>query len=380
MKGALLPADEGHVVDALQPRMACLMGIPVHVVDRKGCVDLLVHYRNHRIPCFLTTPNVNFVATALLDRDFRDSICRSDVSVVDGMPLLWVARLLGIPLRERVSGSDLFEDLAKSAGVWRTFFVGGPEGVAQKACSRLSETENSIEPVGFFYPGFASLDQMPNDKIITAVHGAKPDLLILALGAVKGQAWICRHLDALPPCVVSHLGAVVNFAAGEVLRAPVWIQRSGLEWVWRIKEEPGLWRRYWKDGLSFLAFFVLRTLPLALASWCERLVSAAMPWQGRECRLLVHVRQDGCFVLSGDCVDGQFDDLVKAVHERSVLGLDVFMDLSAVRRIDPFFAGFLMVTESRLRRCGQRLVLSRVGRRLRRRFHWMGASDLLEKN
>lgn len=369
---------DGHVLQRL--RVACVMGLPVHVLNRKDCLSVLDGFRRHQRRCFLTTPNVNFMVTALQDRDFRDSVCLSDVSVVDGMPLVWVARLLDIPVHERVSGADLFEDLSRSDDVWRTFFVGGPEGAAKEACLRLSEAQTKMVPVGFFYPGFSSLDDMPNAEIIQSVHAARPDLLILALGAVKGQAWIRRHLEALPACVVSHLGAVVNFAAGGVLRAPVWVQRSGLEWIWRIKEEPALWRRYWKDGCSFLGFFVRRTVPLAFGLWIERLQLSTKLVREEERCFRMFIRRDGLFVLSGFCWDGKFDDLMDKVDDRLAQHLDVVMDLSVVKSVDPFFAGFLMVTEARLRLLGRRLVLIGVPRCVSRRFHWMGAGALMEAN
>ena len=91
------------------------------------------------------------------------------------------------------------------------------------------------------------------------MNAARPDFLVVSLGAAKGQAWIMRNLHRLDVPLVSHLGAVVNFVAGEVRRAPRWMQRSGLEWAWRVKEEPALLRRYAGDAL--------RLLPLA---WRER--------------------------------------------------------------------------------------------------------------
>ncbi len=373
------PSGQAGPVQAVpQPKVVCLMGMPVHVVDRQACLALLAQDKQQKKTCFLTTPNVNFMATALQDRDFRDSICRSDLVVADGMPLVWVARLLGIPLRERVSGSDLFEDLAKSDEVWRTFFMGGPPGVAEQACQRLSGAGSAIEPVGFFYPGFASVDDMPNEAIVQAVRGARPDLLILALGAVKGQAWISKHLEALPACVVSHLGAVVNFAAGGVSRAPLWVQKSGLEWIWRIKEEPGLWRRYWRDGRTFLAFFLTRSLPLALSLWHERRLARARACAAGESALGMEVDPQGCIRLSGEAVQGPFDRLARLLEERFLQGPEVVLEVSRLQTLDPFFAGFLMITESRGRQMGRRLRLTGLTPRIRRRLRWMGADALLE--
>ena len=118
--------------------------------------------------------------------------------------------------------------------------------------------------VDFLSPGFGSVVDMSTPAIIDRINQSSADFLVVALGASKGQAWIEHNLPRLNPPVVSHLGAVINFAGGSIKRAPVWVQKLGLEWVWRVKEEPTLWRRYWNDGLSFLNVIVTQAIPLAL--------------------------------------------------------------------------------------------------------------------
>jgi N-acetylglucosaminyldiphosphoundecaprenol N-acetyl-beta-D-mannosaminyltransferase len=150
-------------------------------------------------------------------------------------------------------------------GPLRVFFFGGPDGVAARASEALNRQHNpSMVCVGFESPGFGSVEQMSSDACIARINATGADFVVVALGARKGQAWIEHNRKRLTAPVISHLGAVVNFVAGTVVRAPAWVQKAGLEWAWRIKEEPALWRRYASDGLQFGHLLITRVLPGAV--------------------------------------------------------------------------------------------------------------------
>ena len=110
--------------------------------------------------------------------------------------------------------------------------------------------------VGFESPGYGDVESMSSPETIQRINAARADFVVVSLGAQKGQAWIVRNRERLSAPVVSHLGAVVNFVAGEVLRAPRWMQRGGMEWAWRILQEPALARRYAKDGFVLFGLVV----------------------------------------------------------------------------------------------------------------------------
>jgi N-acetylglucosaminyldiphosphoundecaprenol N-acetyl-beta-D-mannosaminyltransferase len=173
---------------------------------------------------------------------------------VDGMPLVWLGRRNGIPFPERVAGSSLLLRLASDPAPrpLRIHFFGGEPGVAQRAAARLPELGGGLVDAGWTDPGFGSVESMGSVQYIERINGSGADLLVLALGAKKGHEWIARNRDRVTVPVISHLGATVNFIAGTVQRAPAWVQDSGLEWIWRILQEPKLLRRYWTDGLMFL--------------------------------------------------------------------------------------------------------------------------------
>lgn len=238
-----------------------LASLPFHAIDVATTVHRLCVAMRDRQRLFLSTPNLNFLMTAQRDAAFRASVLHSDLSVADGMPILWLARRQGTPLPERVAGASLFEALRQGDGQAvlgrpiKVFFFGGPPGVAQRACEVLNAEHaqgGSMQGVGALCPGFGAVQEMSTPEVLAAINASDADFLVVALGAQKGQAWILHNLPHLQVPVVSHLGAVVNFVAGTVRRAPSAWQRWGLEWLWRIKEEPGLFKRYWADGWGFL--------------------------------------------------------------------------------------------------------------------------------
>lgn len=239
-----------------------VLGLPFDIIDLDGAEAKVRAAVASRTRLFISTPNTNFVVAALRDSAFRDSVLHSHLSLMDGMPLVWAARLMGIPIPERVSGSDLFERLNRPGSTpMKVYFFGGPPGVAAKACATLNAGDGAMTCVGSDEAGFGSIEDMSSAETIDRINASGADFLVVALGAAKGQAWIEYNLRRLTVPVVSHLGAVVNFVAGKVQRAPAWVQHVGLEWIWRVKEEPHLWRRYAADALTFTKLLVTEILP-----------------------------------------------------------------------------------------------------------------------
>ena len=234
-----------------------LLGIDFDVIGLDETVARVRRAAALRQSLFLSTANVNFAVLASQDAAFRRSLDTSDLCVPDGAPIVWLARLMGLPLRQRVAGADIFEALRYGAGDrLRIFFFGGPPGIASRAAEVINSEGRGMVCVGFESPGYGDVDSMSSPETIERINAARADFVVVSLGAQKGQAWIVRNRERLSAPVVSHLGAVVNFVAGEVLRAPQWMQRGGMEWAWRIWQEPALARRYAKDGLVLLTLVV----------------------------------------------------------------------------------------------------------------------------
>lgn len=255
------------------------------------------------------------------------------------------------------------------------YFFGGPPGVAQKASEKLNGDESAMQAVGFDSPGFGSIEQMSDPATIKKINDSGADFLIVALGAKKGQAWIQHNLPALTVPLVSHLGAVINFVAGTVSRAPRWAQRSGLEWVWRIKEEPNLWRRYWKDGLNLLRLLVSIIVPAALAARRSavpdaQFVAAVMLLRtdGGDCRLM----------LSGAIGHPNITRWKNLLEQAARCSGPVVVDCAALSYIDSAALGSLMLLYGTCLAARRPWSLVSVSAPLRRQFALNCAQYLLE--
>jgi N-acetylglucosaminyldiphosphoundecaprenol N-acetyl-beta-D-mannosaminyltransferase len=232
-----------------------LLDLPFDVVRLQEAVWIVHSAAMARRPLMLATPNVNFMALASRDDAFRSAVLDCDLFLADGMPIVWISKLTALPLPERVSGSSLFMELAKQSGdrPLRVFFFGGAEGVAERAARRISDLGAGLTPAGWLSPGFGDLEQLSADATIQAINDSGADLLMVAIGAKRGHEWMSRNRPHITVPVIAYLGATINFVAGTVRRAPSWVQRSGLEWLWRVAEEPSLASRYARDGLSLLS-------------------------------------------------------------------------------------------------------------------------------
>jgi len=353
VKSATLPDFERDV--------HCLLGLPIDAIDLAGAEKRIRAAAKTRLPCFMSTPNVNFLVASRSDQAFRDAVLHSDLSVADGMPLVWLARLTGIPLHERVAGANLFEALSRGSDARRlaVYFFGGPQGVAEAAGRRLGREAKGLVCVGHESPGFGSVEEMSSEDTIRRINASNADLLVVSLGARKGQAWIERNRARLNVPVVSHLGAVVDFAAGRIRRAPPWMQRAGLEWLWRIKEQPSLWRRYSSDGLALALLLLTRVLPYV---WYMR--SRWHPADaGIEARDTRHVYS---IVLRGAWTHANIAGLRRAFSQAARSGKDVRLEMTAVSHVDSAFVGLVMLLLSYLQQHHRRLAIVAVPSRVRR--------------
>lgn len=206
------------------------------------------------------TPNVDHVVTAEDDAAFREAYAAASLSLTDGQALVWAMRLLGTPVPEKVSGSDLVSPLMRRAAAegWRVYLLGGAPGAAEVAAARL-ERELGVRIAGVDAPRVAVEGDAGEPAILERVRRARPQLVVVGLGAPKQERFVHRSLSQLGPAVALGLGASIDFLAGRVRRAPRWVSRSGLEWMFRLAQEPRrLAHRYLVKDPRFLAI-VART-------------------------------------------------------------------------------------------------------------------------
>jgi N-acetylglucosaminyldiphosphoundecaprenol N-acetyl-beta-D-mannosaminyltransferase len=194
------------------------------------------------------TPNVDHIVMASESARFRRAYAAADLSLADGQPVVWASRLLGHPVPEKISGSDLaprLMGLAEARG-FRVYLLGGGQGVAAAAARRLRQQHPRLAIVGSASPRIDLREPAATRAaIVRAIQDARPDLVLVALGAPKQELWIHQVAGELRPAVLLGIGASIDFIAGTARRAPAWLSAIGLEWFYRLLHEPRrLWRRY----------------------------------------------------------------------------------------------------------------------------------------
>jgi N-acetylglucosaminyldiphosphoundecaprenol N-acetyl-beta-D-mannosaminyltransferase len=205
-------------------------------------------------PHQVATVNPEFVMTAQRDANFCVTINEAALALPDGIGLLWAARLLGQPLRERVTGSDTVPLIARisSQKGYRLFLLGAAPGIAEQAAAILQRSNPGLEIAGTFA---GSPRQEDEDAICARIVQAAPDFLFVAYGAPQQDLWIKRNMARLQVPVCMGVGGTLDFIAGVTPRAPEWMRRSGLEWLYRLLKQPRRWRRMLR--LPVFAFQVL---------------------------------------------------------------------------------------------------------------------------
>ena len=354
-----------------------LFGVPVDAIDMANTLERITAAAVSRKPFLISTINLNFLLTSQTDEEFRESILRSNLCTADGMPILWIARLLGIPINTRIAGSDVFEALKARQHPARrlnVFLFGGARGVAAAACEKINAEHGPLFCTGWHDPGFVSVDEMSTDTILRTINSSNADFLVIALGAKKGQEWLLRNHDRVQIPVRAHLGATINFQAGTLTRAPGLMQKSGLEWLWRIMQEPKLWKgRYRHDGIALLRLLLTRVIPLrALERWHR------MGSRGQDLTVNSSENHKGVVLsLNGSATTDNLKVALPYFRRAAAAGTPVTIDLTDTRRIDARFFGLLLMLEKMLKRQHLNLTLSGVSPRIERVFRLSGFSFLL---
>jgi N-acetylglucosaminyldiphosphoundecaprenol N-acetyl-beta-D-mannosaminyltransferase len=354
----------------------CILGIPV---DAIGMPDVLRRIRNaaaNKTRFLISTPNLNYLVTSQSDPDFRESLHLSDLCPADGISIVWISRLIGLPINYRVAGSDVFDALIADqshANPLKAFLFGGAAGVAATACCALNAAAAGVLCVGSLCPGFGSVDQMSQGDIIANINSSGADLLVVSLGAKKGQAWLlCNHAGLQLP-VRAHLGAVVNFLAGKVTRAPAFVRTLGFEWLWRIKEEPSLWSRYWNDGIVLLRLLFTRILPLAVWNCWLRLTHE------RQHLTVAQAQNEEAVIVSlvGSATAGQIKKVIVAFESAIATKKQIVVDFSGTRAVDARFFGLLLMLNKKLKSVGASPTLTGLSPRLEILFRLHGLGFLV---
>lgn len=216
---------------------------------------------------YVCVSGVHGVMEAVQDREFRQVLNHADLNVPDGMPIVWIGRLAGFGHMRRVFGPDLMLDVCKrSVRVGAThYFYGGKEGVADELAGNMIRAFPGLKTAGTFCPPFRALTQEEEETMIAEINSTHPDVLWVGLSTPKQEKWAARMASRLNAKVVLCVGAAFDYNTGRIRRAPRWMQWSGLEWLYRVLQEPRrLYKRYLRNNPLFV-FLALRQL-LGLSS------------------------------------------------------------------------------------------------------------------
>lgn len=350
-----------------------VMGIPLDLLSEDAFVAHIRRCVAEQRHCLISTPNLSFVMSARSDPAFRDTVMKSELNTADGMPVVLAARMLGAgAASERVAGSSIFDRLRRqhTEPAIKVYLFGGLDGVAERAAAQLNGENGGFICVGFHNPGFGSVEEMSTPEIIDAVNASGADFILVALNARKGQLWLARNHELLVAPVRMQLGATINFVAGGVRRAPRWVQRIGAEWLWRIVEEPVLWRRYLGDGGKLIAMLLGEILPLGLRSGSRVTV---------KCSPKVDVvRADGLATvhISGAWAGADQASLRATLERVSTLAEPLAVDLSGLETVDGRFVAAIMRFEWYRRSTGPGVDFGTVPKRVVQAFTLYGGQFL----
>lgn len=214
--------------------------------------DLIVNQK----PSYVVTPNVDHIVKLENDTDFQKVYENADLILTDGMPLIWISKIKRNPIKEKISGSDLFPKICGLAAKkgYKVFLLGAAEGVAAKAAENLKEKYSDLNVVGTYSPSYGfENNEKEIEKIISEINNVKPDILAVGLGAPKQEKFIYNFRDKLNVPVSLAIGASIDFEARNIKRAPKWMQRIGFEWFYRSCKEPKrMFKRYIIDDMKIL--------------------------------------------------------------------------------------------------------------------------------
>jgi len=205
---------------------------------------------------YVVTPNVDHIVRLEKDEELQKVYKNASLILTDGKPLIWISKWYKTPIKEKISGSDLFPRVCQLAANknYTMYLLGAAEGVADTAARNLMKKYPGLNIVGTYSPpfGFEKNEQEMN-KIKTQIQDVHPDILIVGLGCPKQEKFMYYHCKELGVPISFGLGASIDFEAGNIKRAPKWMSNHGLEWLYRFSKEPKrLFKRYFVDDLKII--------------------------------------------------------------------------------------------------------------------------------
>jgi N-acetylglucosaminyldiphosphoundecaprenol N-acetyl-beta-D-mannosaminyltransferase len=243
-----------------------LLGVRVHMVQIPDVIRRMEHWiRERQGSHFIAFTNIHGMTKAQHDAAFKEILNSADLDVPDGMPLVWMSRIRGYPLQRRVYGPELMLSFCEQTcrKGYRHFFYGGAPGAPEQLADMLRTRCPGLQVARTYSPPFRSLTRKEDEEIVAMIQRTAPDVLWVGLSNGTQERWMHKHRDRLNVPVMAGVGAAFDLNTGRVRQAPVWMREHGLEWFYRVLQEPRrLWRRYLVCGPQFVWYVSLELLGL----------------------------------------------------------------------------------------------------------------------
>jgi len=243
------------MAELIKPKRVNVLGVGLSVINLNRARELVAQALEQKIKGYVCVTGVHGVTEAQKDESLRAILNQSFLNTPDGMPMVWLGRLHGFREMDRVYGPDLMLSICEftRAGGHTHFLYGGADGVAQELKRKLEARFPGIKIVGTYTPPFRTLSPVEEADLVRTVNAIKPDIIWVGLSTPKQEKFMAHFWQKFDATLLFGVGAAFDFHAGLVRQAPRWIQRSGLEWLFRLGCEPRrLWRRYLKNNPLFI--------------------------------------------------------------------------------------------------------------------------------
>jgi N-acetylglucosaminyldiphosphoundecaprenol N-acetyl-beta-D-mannosaminyltransferase len=239
-----------------------VLGCPLTSLSLDDFVSRAEQFISSKAPHYIAMMNVAKLVQMRSDKDLAQSILAADLIGADGVPLVWASRLLGTALPGRVNGTDLMYKLLEKGNEkgYRIFFFGAKEEILQRVLKKVRAEYPGVKVAGFHHGYFNTAEEL---AIANEIGKSQPDILFIAFGSPKKELWVKRYFHVMRVPVIHGVGGSFDVMAGVVRRAPLWMQRSGLEWFFRLLQEPRrMWRRYLVTNVLFVLLVLWEWLRL----------------------------------------------------------------------------------------------------------------------
>lgn len=240
-----------------------VLNMPVSVASTKILLDFVQENAATRGSAFIAVSNVHMCMESFDDLAFNNVLSKAHFVIPDGRPIYWALKLLGNKFAQQIRGQDIFESLCQMAserGLNIGLYGGFNQQVLDSAISQILERYPSVNITYSYSPPFRDITDQEMGQIFSEISNTNVDILFVGIGCPKQEKWMCQALNKIN-CTMIGVGAVFDFVSGEKKHAPRWMQKAGLEWLFRLLSEPKrLWKRYLKQNPRFIYYFLQQWL------------------------------------------------------------------------------------------------------------------------